>query len=108
MPPLRGLVSHRRIQFLALGLAGSPFLASYLPFGWDGTVTSIVMDQPDRWDAGAALMKVANPEAWDTLAADRRLITGNKASAKAVSQCQTQVAATHKPQLCQITGQPGA
>jgi hypothetical protein len=45
----------------------------------DGTVTSIVMDQPDRWDAGAALMKVANPEAWDTLAADRRLITGNKA-----------------------------
>ena len=88
--------------FLALGFAGSPFLASYLPFGWDGTVASIVMDQPDRWDAGAALMKAANPEAWDTLAADWRLITGNKANAKAIAACESEAVKSHKAQDCRI------
>ncbi|MEE3504654.1 DUF6118 family protein, partial [Acidiphilium acidophilum] len=40
---------------LILGMVGAPFLAKYLPFGWDGTVASIVMGQPDRWDTGAKL-----------------------------------------------------
>lgn len=90
------------LGMLFLGLAASPFLASYLPFGWDGIVASIVMDQPDRWDAGAALMKVANPEAWDTLAADWRLITGNKANAKAIAACQQEATKTKKAQSCRI------
>lgn len=91
------------LGMLLLGLVASPFLASHLPFGWDGSVASIIMQQPDDWNAGAALMKEGNPQASDQLAAAWRLLIGDQANAKAVADCQDQAMKTHKAQECRIT-----
>ena len=88
---------------LALGVVGSPFFATHLPFGWNGTVASIVMGQPDRWEAGAKLMSKSHPATWKTLIADWSLITDNKANAAAVAACRVKGAKTHIPQMCRIT-----
>lgn len=86
---------------LLLGLFGSPYLASELPFGWSDSVAAIVMDS-DRWDAGIALMQVAHPNRWNSLVAPWKLINGNPANAKAVAACQAAATKTRKPQACRI------
>jgi hypothetical protein len=91
------------LGMLLLGLVASPFLASHLPFGWDGSVASIIMEQPDDWNAGAALMKEGNPQASDQLGVAWRLLIGDQANAKAVADCQDQATKTHKAQECRIT-----
>ncbi|WP_139334214.1 MULTISPECIES: DUF6118 family protein [Acidiphilium] len=88
---------------LIFGLVVSPFLANDLPFGWDGTVASIVMGQPDRWDTGVKLMQKSKPNAWNTLLADWNLISGNKENAKAIAACDAEAVKSHKAQECRIT-----
>lgn len=88
---------------LILGLVASPFLANDLPFGWDGTIASIVMGQPDRWDTGVKLMRESKPNAWNALLADWNLISGNKANAKAIATCESEAMKSHKAQDCRIT-----
>jgi hypothetical protein len=88
---------------LLIGLLGSPTVASALPFGWNGTVASVVMGQRDRWDAGGALMKAANPQGWNKLVADWHLVSGDKANVKAISACESEAVRFHKAQDCRIT-----
>jgi hypothetical protein len=88
---------------LVLGLVGSPFMASHLPFGWDGTVASIVMGQQGRWDTGEALMRESDPSEWNALVADWHLISGNKANAKAIAACEIEATKFRKAQDCRIT-----
>lgn len=88
---------------LIFGLVVSPFLANDLPFGWDGTVASIVMGKSDRWDTGMKLMQKSKPSAWNTLLADWNLISGNKVNAKAIAACESEAVKSHKAQDCRIT-----
>ncbi len=88
------------LGMLLLGLVASPFLASHLPFGWDGSVASIVMQQPDDWNAGAALMKEGNPAEWNNLVDTWNIMTSNQ---KELSACSDAVAKTKKAQRCTIT-----
>ncbi|MDD2878738.1 MAG: DUF6118 family protein [Acidiphilium sp.] len=87
---------------LTLGLVGSPFMASHLPFEWDGTVASVVMGQPTRWETGEALMRQSNQAGWNALVADWHLISGNKTNSKAITACETKAAKFHKAQECLI------
>lgn len=89
---------------LLVGLFFSPSLASILPFGWNQSVAATVMGT-DRWDAGAALMQASNPQEWDNIIADWKLINGDAANARAVSDCRTAVAKTGRSQTCRITVQ---
>jgi hypothetical protein len=88
---------------LMLGLVGSPFMASHLPFKWDGTVASIVMGQAGRWKAGEALMRQSDQVGWNALVADWHLISGDKGNAKAIAACEAEAAKSHKAQPCLIT-----
>ncbi|OYV48249.1 MAG: hypothetical protein B7Z77_10845 [Acidocella sp. 20-58-15] len=84
---------------LALGLAGSPFLASHLPFGWNGTVASIVMDQPNRWDTGWALLRAAKSEDASDAATGYNLVQSNRA---ALVACLQKAINEGKDQKCTI------
>lgn len=105
---LRGLEAERRGRWLwplvalLIGLAGSPFLARHLPHEWNQTVAATVMGT-GRWNAGVALMRASDQQEWDAVVHDWNLLSGNKANAKTLAQCQKQAAETHKPQDCPIT-----
>ena len=92
-------VSAVGIGAMLLGLIASPFIASHLPFGWDGTVASIVMDQPDRWDTGWAHLRAAKPGDANDTAAGYNLVQVNRA---ALVACQQAVAREEREQKCQI------
>ncbi|OYV55936.1 MAG: hypothetical protein B7Z71_12985 [Acidocella sp. 21-58-7] len=84
---------------MLLGLIASPFIASHLPFGWDGTVASIVMDQPDRWDTGWALLRAAKPGDATNASTGYNLVQANQA---ALVACQQAAANERKDQKCPI------
>lgn len=88
------------LSMLVLGLVGSPFLANYLPFGWDSSIASIVMGQPDRWDAGTALMRAANPTGWNNLVDTWNIMKLNQ---KELAACNDEAAKTKKDRRCTIT-----
>jgi hypothetical protein len=90
------------IGALLLGLIGSPFMASHLPFGWNQDIAAIVMNA-NRWDAGQQLMRKSDPASWNRMVADWTLLTDNKTNAKAIAVCESEEAKFHKAQGCQIT-----
>ncbi|OYV47889.1 MAG: hypothetical protein B7Z77_11525 [Acidocella sp. 20-58-15] len=102
---LRGQASQwNRVFYTGLvayvaGLLLSPFFASYLPFGWDGTVASIVMDQPDRWDTGWALLRAAKPGDATNASTGYNLVQANQA---ALVACQQAAAKEGKDQKCTV------
>lgn len=83
---------------LVVGLLISPFLARWLPFGWDTRVAATVL-HTDRWNAGQALMQSTNPMGWATLAAEINLVEPNHA---ALTACREAAARTKKEQRCAI------
>jgi hypothetical protein len=91
---------------MLLGLVGSPFMARYLPFGWNQDVAATVMGN-GRWKAGATLMENARPNTWRAIASDWDLLSNNQANAKSLAQCRKLAAETHKPQDCLITVKAG-
>jgi hypothetical protein len=73
---------------------GAPCLARVLPFGWDGRVATLIMNN-DRWLAGAALMRAYSPEGWKIMVDAHKLVQANQ---EVLSACRAR-----SEQRCTIT-----
>lgn len=92
----------RVVASVAGGLLLYPILAATLPYG-GYLAAGAVNGRFDRWKAGIALVKAARPRVWHRLEADRSLVSGTPANAKAIADCQKLAGDFGTAQSCMIT-----
>jgi hypothetical protein len=88
---------------LVVGMIFSPLLAARLPFGLNGRVAALIMEQQDRWNAGIALMQAGSPQGWQGVAEASQLVGANQ---KAIQACSEAATKTRKEQACTIMVAP--
>jgi len=91
-------VAYTALATFVAGILFSPFLAAVLPYGLDGRVAALIM-QEDRWDAGWDLLKAGNPAGRDDAAYGYNLVQANR---DAIHACQQSALKAGKDQKCQI------
>ena len=90
------------IVAVLIGLLGSPYAARGLPFGWNGRVAALIMNN-DRWLAGAALMQAYSPDRWGIMVDADKLVQANQ---EILSACRVAAARAGSEQRCTITVAP--